>query len=81
MRVRIDLKIFIFLFLFFIIKQIKIYLTMLLFCTIHELGHIIAGLILKMKPEKLEILPYGLSISFKIYPGDINKRIKKRKYA
>ena len=30
------------------------------------------------RTEKLEILPYGLSISFKINPSDINKKIKKR---
>lgn len=81
MRVRIDLKIFIFLFLFFITKQINIYLIMLLFCAVHEFGHIVAGLILKLKPERLEILPYGLSISFKVNPDDINKKIKKRKFA
>lgn len=79
MRVRIDLKIFIFLILFFLTNQINIYLTMLIFCTVHEFGHIIVGMILKFKPDKLEILPYGLSISFKINPDDINKKIKKRK--
>ena len=31
-------------------------------------------------PENLEILPYGLSISFKLNPDDINKKIKKRKF-
>ena len=79
MRVRIDLKILIFLILFFFTNQISIYLTMLMFCALHEFGHITAGLILKLKPEKLEILPYGLSISFKVNPDDINKKIKKRK--
>ena len=34
------------------------------FCILHEIGHLIAGLILKMKPEKIEIMPFGLSISF-----------------
>ena len=79
MRVRIDLKILIFLILFFFTNQISVYLTMLTFCTLHEFGHIIVGLILKLKPENLEILPYGLSISFKVNPDDINKKIKKRK--
>ena len=66
MRVRIDLKIIVFLILFLFTNQISVYLTMLIFCTLHEFGHIIAGLILKLKPENLEILPYGLSISFKL---------------
>lgn len=78
MRVRIDLKIFIFFILFFITKQIQIYLTILFFCILHELGHIIAGIILKMKPEKLEIMPYGVTVVFKVNPEDINKKIRKR---
>lgn len=65
MRIRIDLKILIFLFLFYLTNQMEIYLTIMFFCTIHELGHIIMGLMLKLKPEKLEIMPCGLSISFK----------------
>lgn len=80
MRVRIDLKIIVFLILFLFTNQISVYLTMLIFCTLHEFGHIIAGLILKLKPENLEILPYGLSISFKLNLDDINKKIKKRKF-
>lgn len=76
MRVRIDLKIIVFLILFLFTNQISVYLTMLIFCTLHEFGHIIAGLILKLKPENLEILPYGLSISFKLNPDDINKRLR-----
>ena len=75
MRVRIDLKIIVFLILFLFTNQISVYLTMLIFCTLHEFGHIIAGLILKLRPENLEILPYGLSISFKVNPDDINKKI------
>ena len=78
MKVKIDLKILIFFVLFFLTKQIEIYLTMLAFCATHEFGHIMAGIILNFRTEKLEILPYGLSISFKINPSDINKKIKKR---
>lgn len=77
MRVRIDLKILIFLVLFYLTNQVKIYLTIMIFCLIHELGHIIAGLILKMKPEKIELMPYGLTVSFKVKPEDFNKKIKK----
>lgn len=34
------------------------------FCILHEIGHIIIGLSLKMKPEKIEIMPLGLAVSF-----------------
>ena len=80
MRVRIDLKIIIFLLLFCFTKQIDIYLTIMFFCVIHELGHIIVGLLLKMKPERLELMPYGLTVSFKVNIDDLNKKIKKALY-
>ena len=77
MRFRIDLKIFIFLIIFYFTKQIKIYAIVILFAFIHELGHLLIGLILGMKPERLEIMPFGLSISFKIKPEEYNQKIKK----
>ena len=64
MRIRIDLKIFIFLIIFYFTNQIRMYLIIMFFSIIHEIGHILAGIILKINPEKLEIMPFGLSISF-----------------
>ncbi len=75
MRFKIDLKIFIFVILFFLTSQIQTYATMMIFAIIHEFGHLIAGLILGMKPEKMEIVPYGVSISFKLMLQDYNKKI------
>lgn len=76
MRFRIDLKIFIFLILFYFTKQIQTYAMIMLFAIIHEFGHLLAGLLLGMNPEKLEIMPYGVSISFKMEPKDYNYKIK-----
>ena len=39
----------------------------MLFAFIHELGHIFAGLILKLKPKTLELMPLGVSITFEVY--------------
>lgn len=64
MRVRIDLKILIFFVIFYFTNQLRIYLIIMFFCVLHEIGHLLVGLILKMKPEKIEIMPFGLSISF-----------------
>ena len=75
MKFKVDLKIFIFIILFFITRQIETYATIMLFAIIHELGHLFAGIILGMKPEKLEIMPYGLSISFELSLDDYNKKI------
>ena len=77
MRFKVDLKIFIFLILFFFTKQIYTYVTIMFFAIIHELGHLATGLILGMKPEKIEIMPYGVSISFKLNMDDYNKKLNK----
>ena len=77
MRFRIDLKIFIFLILFYFTKQIEIYALIMIFAIIHELGHLVAGILMGMKPEKIELMPFGLSVSFKININEYNKKIKK----
>lgn len=74
MRIRIDLKIIIFLIIFYFTNQLRIYLIIMFFCILHEIGHLISGLILKMKLEKIEIMPFGLSISF--YMDFNNSKIK-----
>lgn len=77
MRFRIDLKIFLFIALFYFTKQIEIYSMIMFFAIIHEFGHLLAGLLFGMKPEKMEIMPYGVAISFKLIPKEYNKKIKK----
>ena len=77
MVLKIDLKIFIFFVLFYLTKQIKLYATIMVLCIIHELGHVVMGLIMGLKIEKIEIMPLGLSVSFKLNIDDYNKKIKK----
>lgn len=79
MRFRIDLKIFIFLILFYLTNQIQIYVLIMCFAIIHELGHLLTGIVLGFKPNKIELTPFGLSIGFKINLKDYNKKIKKAK--
>ena len=76
MRFRIDLKIFAFLILFIITRQIEIYVAMLIFAIIHELSHMIVGIILGFKPEKIELNPLGLSLAFKTNYNDYNLKIR-----
>ena len=75
MRFKIDLKIFLFLILFYFTRQIETYIIIIIFAIFHELGHLLAGLVMGMKPEKIELMPYGLSISFKLIPDDYNKSV------
>ena len=77
MRLRIDLKIFLILILFYFTKQIKIYSLIMTFAIIHEICHLFAGLILKMKIKRITIMPIGLSIEFKIPYEDLNSKILK----
>ena len=77
MRFRIDLKIFVLLVLFYFTKQIHIYASLMIFAMIHEMGHLLAGLLLGMKPEKIEIKPFGFSISFQLTTKDYNIKVKK----
>ncbi len=76
MRFRIDLKIFLFAILFYFTKQIEVYAMIMFFAILHELGHLLAGILLKLKPEKMEIMPHGVAIKFKVTPKDYNKKIK-----
>lgn len=77
MVLKIDLKIFIFFILFYLTKQIELYATVMVLCIIHELGHVVMGVILGLKIERIEIMPLGLSVSFKINIDDYNKKVKK----
>lgn len=66
MSIKLDLKIFLFLFLFLLTSQLEMYLLLMPFAIIHELGHLAAGLILKFKPEEIKLTPVGLQIQFKV---------------
>ncbi len=77
MSIRIHLKIFLFILLFYITKQIEIYGFLMLFAILHELGHLGMGVLLGLKPETINIMPLGVSISFKTSPKDYNEKIKK----
>ena len=57
MHLKIDLKIFIFLFLFCVTNQIEIYAILMIFAILHELGHLCAGLLLNLKPKKVNLNP------------------------
>ena len=74
---RIDLKIFLLLILFYFTKQIEIYGLIMIFAIIHELSHLMAGLIIKMKIKRITIMPVGLSIEFKIPYSNLNEKILK----
>ena len=77
MKIKLNLQIFIFLLIFILTRQIKIYGVLMLFAFIHELGHMCAGIILGFKPSNLEIMPFGVRVSFDVKAKNYNKKIKK----
>lgn len=76
MKIRLHLKIFIFIAIFIVTRQLEIYSVLMLFAVLHELGHMIAGIILGFKPNSIEIMPVGLSIGFESKVDNYNKKIK-----
>ena len=77
MQIKINLKIFIFIIIFIVTRQIEIYGILMLFAFLHEIGHLLAGLILGFKPQTLSLNPLGLAIKFKIDLEDYNHKINK----
>lgn len=80
MQIKINTKIFIFLILFYFTNQIEIYCTVMLFAIIHEIAHVLAGIILGMKPKTFKIMPFGFSICFEKYKSKTNNYNKKTFY-
>ena len=77
MQIKINLKVFAFALFFCLTNQFKIYLLLMLFAIVHEIGHILSGILLGLKVQKLEILPIGIAVSFKLDTIDFNKKILK----
>lgn len=57
MKIKIDLKIFLIMILFLLTNQFRIYWILMFFMLIHELTHLLTGIILGLKPKKMEIMP------------------------
>lgn len=76
MKIRLHLKIFIFIAIFILTRQIEIYGVLMLFAVFHELGHMLAGILLGFKPNSIEIMPVGVSIGFESKVDNYNKKIK-----
>lgn len=79
MKIKINLNIFLFLILFILTNQIEIYALTMLFALIHEMGHLLMGIVLNYQIDSLKIIPLGFTIEFKIKIEEYNKKILKTK--
>lgn len=77
MQIKVNLQIFLFIVIFALTHQIEIYGWIMLFAFIHELGHMFAGIILKLKPKSLSFMPFGISVTFETYEYKKMIEIKK----
>lgn len=79
MNIKINLKIFLFAMIFYLTKQIHIYALLMLFAFCHEMGHLLCGIFMGLKPKSLKIMPMGLSIEFEIYNKNIKEKLQTKK--
>ena len=77
MHIKFDLKIIFFVLFFFILGFEKLYLLFLIFAIIHELSHMVVGILLGFEPSKIQIMPFGAYINFKIDIKSYNTKILK----
>lgn len=77
MSIKLDLKIILFILLFCFTSQIEMYVILMIFAMIHELGHLFAGLVLGFKLQEMSITPFGMKIEFKPQCEEYNIKVKK----
>ena len=75
MKFRIDLKILFFLILFYFTNQLKMYILIMLFCFIHECGHMIVAKCLGFKIRSIDLMPFGFFMEICANINDYNKKI------
>lgn len=75
MKIEINLKIILLGLLFFVLKQIDIYVIFILFITLHEIAHLVVGMLSGLRPKVFSINPLGVSVEFYMYKD--RKNIKK----
>lgn len=67
MKIEINLKIVFAILLFLMIKNLNTYLIFFVFILIHEIAHLIVGIVLGGKPKKMIISMFGVSLEFYSY--------------
>lgn len=77
MIIKIDLMIILFVLLFCMTSQLEIYLILMLFACVHEIGHLCAGLILGFKPQEIQVSSIGMRIEFKSQLEEYNQKMGK----
>ena len=77
MNIKLSINIFLILILFFITNQLEIYVLIMVFAFIHEVTHLICGIILGFRPYNFKIMPVGFGVEFIIPIRNYNKKVFK----
>lgn len=67
MRIEINLKLFFIIILLFLFNNLGTYIIFLIFVTLHEMGHLLYGIIIGGKPKAIYLNPLGISLEFYSY--------------
>ena len=77
MHIKFDLKLIIFVLFFFVLDAEDLYFLFLIFAIVHELFHMIIGILLGFQPSKICIMPFGAYIGFRVDMKSYNTKILK----
>ncbi len=75
MKIKVNIQIFAIIIILLLTKQIEMYSWLMLFAFIHEIAHMCVGMALKLKPEMLEIEPFGIGIVFESFENTEKNKI------
>jgi len=67
LKAKVDLKIFFILLLYILTQRVEIFTITFIFIILHEIGHIVSGILLGLKINKLQLNIAGISLEFKNY--------------
>ena len=73
MKIEIDLKIILLAILFFLLKKIELYTLFIIFIFIHEIMHLLVGMLVGFIPKRFSFNPLGFSVEFYNYNCRRNK--------
>ena len=77
MKIKFNIDIFICLLIAIVTKNIEKYAVFMLFIIVHEMAHLVAGIVLGVKPKRIDVYALGLSLEFYSFGHITYKNLRK----
>lgn len=77
MKIKFNIDIFICLVIAIVTKNIEKYAVFMLFIIIHEMAHLVTGIVLGVKPKRIDVYALGLSLEFYSFGHITYKNLRK----